>query len=110
LSHRNQSALKRIRGRRFTFEDLEHLSADDLSRITPRLKPSQLALALTGASDSLGDHVLATFPKRVGLSIEAEMASRGPVRLREVDAAQSAVADAARSILGKHTQPTILTA
>ena len=110
LSQRNQSALKRVRGQRFAFEDLEHLNSDDLSRVAARLKPSQLALALKGASDSLRDHVLATFPKRVGLSIEAEMASRGPVRLRDVDAAQAAIADAARLILGKHTEPTRLTA
>ena len=106
LALRNQDAVKRIRGQRFAFEDLEALTADDLSRVASKVTPSQLALALKGASDTLRDRVLAAFPVRVARSLEAEMASSGPVRLRDVDAAQAKIADAARTILGRHNAPT----
>ena len=110
LSHRNQSALMRLRGRRFVFAELEQLSGDDMARVAPTLNPSKLALALKGASDPLRDKVLAAFPKRMGVAIEAEMASLGPVRLRDVDAAQAEVADSARKALSRPVEPTRIVA
>ena len=110
LSHRNQDAAKRIRGQRFAFEDLEFLDADELSRVATKLNPSKLALALKGASNPLRERVLGAFTTRVARSLEAEMAGSGPVRLRDVDAAQIEIADAARLILARHRQPEGLVA
>ena len=101
LSHRNRDAAKLIRKRCFAFEDLESLDTDDLARIAPLLKPSVLALALRGASDDLSDRLLKSFPTRVAQSIKAEMAVGGPVRLRDVDAAQSEIAGIVHASLGK---------
>ena len=105
LSHRNRDAAKLIRKRCFAFEDLESLDTDDLARIAPLLKPSVLALALRGASDDLSDRVLKSFPTRVAQSIESEMAAGGPVRLRDVDAAQSEIAGIVHAALGKRDIP-----
>ena len=106
LAHRNQDAADRLRGQRFAFTDLEALPPDDLSHVAAKLNPSQLALALKGASDTLRDRILAAFPTRVARSLEAQMASSGPVRLRDVDAAQAKIADTARTILGRREAPT----
>ena len=101
LSHRSRNAAKLIRKQCFAFEDLESLDTDELARIAPLLKPSVLALALRGASDDLSGRVLKSFPTRVAQSIETEMAAGGPVRLRDVDAAQSEIAGIVHASLGK---------
>lgn len=80
------------------------LAFDDLARLDPAAVrvvlrgtgPGQLPLALKGASEALREALLGALPDRAARALRAEVEALGPVRLRDVDAAQAAMLALAR--------------
>ncbi|MBN9887115.1 flagellar motor switch protein FliG [Salipiger abyssi] len=87
-----------IKAKMFTFEDLVKMDAMDLAKIMRGMPGNTLPTALRGASQAARDAFLNALPSRSRDMLQEEMDSMGPVRRREVSAAQSMMLDYARTL------------
>lgn len=82
----------------FVFRDLENLDSTALSLLFPKVPRSSLVTALKGANASLRQKFLATQSQRNADMLTEEIASLGPVKLRDVDTAQQEIITIAREL------------
>ncbi|WP_114394804.1 flagellar motor switch protein FliG [Oleisolibacter albus] len=88
LEERNRDSAERIRALMFTFEDLSKLDPAGIQTLLRSVDKQKLGLALKGASDTLKDLFFTNMSERAAKIMREDMASMGPVRLRDVDEAQ----------------------
>lgn len=101
LEEDNRESAEKIKSLMFTFEDLMRLdaaSAQTLLRSVPR---EQLTIALKGASQTVRDFFLKHMSQRAGAMLVDDMQALGPVRLRDVDEAQSQMIALAKDLAAK---------
>ena len=98
LEERNRDAAERIRSLMFTFDDLVRLDGQGVQVLLRNVPKEQLILALKGASENLRDLFLKNMSERAGKMFKEDLAGLGPVRLRDVDAAQAAVVGMAKDL------------
>lgn len=101
LEERNRDAAEKIRSLMFVFEDLSKLDPGGVQTLLRAVEGDQLNLALKGASDSLKDLFLSNMSERAAKILREDMASMGPVRLRDVDAAQQGMVQLAKDLAAK---------
>jgi flagellar motor switch protein FliG len=82
----------------FIFRDLETLDVTALSLLISKVPRNNLVTALKGANESLRQKFLATQSQRGAAMLAEEIASLGPVKLRDVDAAQQEIISIAREL------------
>lgn len=87
-----------VRNLMFTFEDLVTIPPASMREIVAAADKRQLALALRGAHDDLRAHVLSAMSSRAADMLKEDMEVMGPVRGREVAAAQHEVLALARGL------------
>ncbi|MBI1776517.1 MAG: flagellar motor switch protein FliG, partial [Proteobacteria bacterium] len=88
LEERNKDSAEKIRALMFTFEDLSRLDPGGVQTLLRTVEKSKLAIALKGASEQLRDMFFSNMSERAGKLLREDMASMGPIRLKEVDEAQ----------------------
>ncbi len=98
LEERNREAAERIRALMFVFEDLNKLDPGGVQTLLRAVEKDQLALALKGASDGLRELFFGNMSERAAKIMREDMESMGPVRLKDVDAAQTAMVQAAKDL------------
>jgi flagellar motor switch protein FliG len=101
LEGRARESADRIRALMFTFEDLGKLDTGGVQTLLRTVDKSDLALALKGASDAIRTLFLSNMSERGGKLLRDEMTSMGPVRLRDVDAAQARMVALAKDLAAK---------
>jgi flagellar motor switch protein FliG len=101
LEERNREAAERIRALMFVFEDLSKLDPGGVQTLLRTVEKDQLALALKGASDSLRDMFFSNMSERAAKIMREDMETMGPVRLREVEQAQTAMVQVAKDLANK---------
>jgi flagellar motor switch protein FliG len=89
LEERNSEAAERIKALMFTFEDLSKLDATGVQVLLRAVEKDKLALAMKGASEGLRDMFFSNMSERAGKILREDMEAMGPVRLRDVEEAQS---------------------
>jgi flagellar motor switch protein FliG len=89
LEGKNRESADRIKALMFVFEDLGKLDSGGVQTLLRAVDKSDLALALKGASDTLRQLFFSNMSERGGKLLKEEMAAMGPVRLKDVDAAQT---------------------
>ncbi len=77
----------------FTFEDVLKLSDGDLRTVLKEIDSSTLVLALKAASEELKEKVFGNVSQRASEMLRDEMEFMGPVRLKNVEEAQTRVID-----------------
>jgi len=82
----------------FTFEDLGRLDPGGVQTLLRTIEKDRLALALKGASESLRDLFFSNMSERAANILREDMEAMGPVRLRDVDDAQSQVVNVAKEL------------
>lgn len=87
-----------IRNLMFTFEDLVAVPAASLREIVSGVDKRQLALALRGANEELMAQVFRAMSSRAVEMLKEDMEILGPVRSREVAAAQQEILNTARRL------------
>lgn len=87
----NPNLVETIRHLMFVFEDLLMIDVIQLKDITAKVDRKVLTLALKGTSEQLRDHFLSTMSARGSEMMKEEMESMGPVRIKEVEAAQQQI-------------------
>jgi flagellar motor switch protein FliG len=101
LEERSRDSAERIRTLMFVFEDLGKLDPSGTQTLLRAVDKSQLALALKGASEELRDLFFSNMSERAAKIMREDMASMGPVRLRDVDAAQLSMVQVAKDLAAK---------
>ncbi len=106
LEERNATLSAQIRKKLFSFEDLLRLQPADLQRVLREVDSSNLAIAMKSASETLRDRIYASISKRAAESLKEELEMLGPVRLKDVEAAQDTIIQVVRG-LGEEGQITL---
>ncbi len=95
LDRRQPEAFGAIKAKMFTFEDLMRLDPGSLAKVMRTVDGQTLPLALRGAKKEVRDYFLAALPQRSRDMLIEEMNAMGPVRARDVQAAQAQLIDGA---------------
>jgi len=98
LEGKNRDSAERIKALMFVFEDLVKLDAGGIQTLLRAVDKADLALGLKGASDTLRNLFFTNMSERGGKLLKEDMASMGPVRLKDVDAAQTRMVSVAKDL------------
>jgi flagellar motor switch protein FliG len=101
LEERNRDAAERIKQLMFTFEDLSNLDPSGLQTLMRQIDKDKLALALKGCSEELRNLFFSNMSERAAKIMREDMSAMGPVRLRDVDEAQTAIVQTAKDLSAK---------
>ncbi|MHA6484402.1 flagellar motor switch protein FliG [Paenibacillus sp. strain BS8-2] len=80
-----------IKKRMFVFEDIVNIDNRSIQRIIRDIENSDLQLALKVASEEVREAIFRNMSKRMAESFKEEMEFMGPVRLRDVEEAQTRI-------------------
>ncbi len=86
-----QPLVDAIRHYMFTFEDLLLLDATAMKDVVAKLDRKLLVVALKGTSDQLKNLFMQCMSQRGAEMLREDMEAAGPVRIREVEAAQQQI-------------------
>ena len=98
LEERNRESAERVKSLMFTFEDLTRLDALGIQVLLRNIDKEQLGIALKGASEIIKDLFFKNMSERAGKMLKEDMDAMGPVRLRDVDDAQTAIVNRAKEL------------
>jgi len=98
LEERNRESAEKIKALMFTFEDLVRLDAGGIQTLLRRVEKDKLGVALKGGSDAIKELFFKNMSERAGKMMREDMDAAGPVRLRDVDQAQSAIVALAKEM------------
>ncbi|MGO4410261.1 MULTISPECIES: flagellar motor switch protein FliG [unclassified Brevundimonas] len=101
LEERSRDSAERIRALMFVFEDLSRLDPGGVQTLLRAVEKDQLALALKGASDALREMFFSNMSERASKIMREDMESMGPVRLKDVDAAQMTMVQVAKDLAAR---------
>ena len=98
LEEKNRESADRIKSLMFVFEDLGKLDSGGVQTLLRAVDKADLALALKGASDTLRQLFFSNMSERGSKLLKEEMQAMGPVRLKDVDAAQTRMVATAKEL------------
>ena len=101
LEERNREAADKIRTLMFVFEDLKKLDNGGIQTLLRAVDKNVLAMSLKGASDDLRQMFFTNMSERASKLMKDDMANMGPVRLKDVDAAQAQMVITAKDLAAK---------
>lgn len=87
-----------IKKRMFVFEDIVILDSRAIQRVIREVENDDLRLALKVASDEVKEVVFTNMSQRMAETFKEEMEYMGPVRLRDVEEAQTRIVSAIRRL------------
>lgn len=98
LEAKNQESAARIKALMFTFEDLGRLTPPAIQTLLRQADKEKLPVALKGASEKIRDLFFKNLSERAGKMLLDDIEALGPVRLRDVDAAQASLVTLAKDL------------
>ena len=98
LGERDTDAAERVKALMFTFQDLARLQPTAIQSLLRVVEKEKLPVALKGASAAVLNAFLSSMSDRAQKMLRDDIASLGPIRLRDVDEAQSAIILAAKEL------------
>src|SRR3954467_6526050 len=101
LEEANREAAERIKTLMFTFDDLVRLDAGSAQTLMRQVDKDKLAIALKGASETVREFFLKNMSTRAAKMLVDDMQAMGPVRLRDVDEAQTLLVNVAKDLAAK---------
>jgi flagellar motor switch protein FliG len=101
LEEMNREAAERIKALMFTFEDLTRLEAGAIQALLQKVDKKELGLALKGANEQIKEVFFANMSARAGKMLKEDMDAMGPVRLKDVDEAQSRMVATAKDMAAR---------
>jgi flagellar motor switch protein FliG len=94
----NPSLFENVRRFMFVFRDLESLDVASIKMLITKVDRKALILALKGANESLRSRFVGTQSTRGAEMMLEDISSTGPVKLKDVDAAQQQIIATAREL------------
>lgn len=98
IEERNPELVQMIQQKMFTFEDLAAIDPAGLQRILREVDLRELATALKSASDDIKGALLGAISKRAAETVSEEMGLMGPLKLRDIEAAQQKIIEVVRRL------------
>jgi flagellar motor switch protein FliG len=98
LDQLNRDAAKKIRALMFTFEDLGKLDPGSVQTLMRQIDRDTLSRALKGAPESIRSFFFSNMSSRAAKNLQDEMASMGPIRLKDADEAQNRMVNLAKEL------------
>jgi flagellar motor switch protein FliG len=98
LEERNPELGLSIRQKMFTFEDLRNLEVMALQRILREVDMRDLTVALKTCSEDLKNKLLSCISKRAAETVAEEISLMGPLKLRDIEAAQLRIIETVRRL------------
>ncbi len=98
LEERNPALGQAIRKKLFSFEDLLKLQQPDLQRILREVEMGDLTIALKSATPALQQAIYSGVSKRAAETLKEEISMLGPVKLKDVEAAQDRIIQVVRRL------------
>jgi len=98
LEDKNKEAADRIRSLMFVFEDLAKLDPGGVQTLLRNVDKEKLGLALKGANDEMRNLFMSNMSERAAKIMRDDMASMGPVKLKDVESAQQEMVVVAKAL------------
>jgi len=98
LSEQDPELAEEIRKHLFVFEDIVKLDDRSIQIILREIDTRDLALALKGATDELKEKIFKNMSKRAASLLKDELDYMGPVRVKDVEAAQQKIVEIIRRL------------
>jgi flagellar motor switch protein FliG len=98
LTDRDSNLSDQIKDLMFVFEDIMKLTPAALQRLLRDVQSKTLAMALKAATEDLKAKIMGTMSQRAVSTLTEEMEFLGPVRLSDVEAAQTEIVKIARAL------------
>jgi flagellar motor switch protein FliG len=92
------SVAEQVRQLMFVFEDLLLLDPSGLKELLGKVDRKLLTVALKGTSEQLKNHLLACMSQRGREMLVEDMEALGPIKIKEVEAAQQAIIAVVRQL------------
>ncbi len=93
IEEQNEEVALEIKRLMFIFDDIIHLQDKDIQRILKEVDRKDLALSLKIAEESVKDKVFKNMSERAADLLKEELQFMGPIKLKDVEAAQARVVD-----------------
>ena len=101
LEEANRESAERIKSLMFTFDDLVRLDTGSAQTLMRQVDKDKLGVALKGATEAVREFFLKNMSTRAAKMLVDDMQAMGPVRLRDVDEAQSLLVNIAKDLAAK---------
>jgi flagellar motor switch protein FliG len=101
LEEHNPELAQAIRQKMFTFDDLIALDQASLQKVLREVDMRDLAISLKTASDKLKNKLLSCISKRAAETVNEEISFLGPLKLKEIEAAQTRIIEVVRHLEGE---------
>lgn len=101
LDNVNRDAAKKIRELMFTFEDLTKLDPGSVQTLMRQVDKDTLGRALKGAPEPVRAFFFSNMSSRAAKNLQDEMGAMGPIRLKDVDDAQTKMVNLAKDLADK---------
>ena len=98
IDKRNPDLGQAIRQKMFTFDDVARLDTAALQKVLRQVDTHDLALALSKAGEAVKAALLSGISKRAAETVKEEMSFLGPVKWRDIEAAQTRVIEVVRQL------------
>ena len=92
---------RRIRALMFTFDDLAKLDSAAVQTLLRQIDKDTLARALKGSTDAMKEFFFSGMSSRASKNLMDDMQGLGPLRLKEVDEAQTKMVNLAKDLADK---------
>lgn len=103
IEQNDPKLVESIRHLMFVFEDLLLLSQDAIKEMLGKVDRKVLTLALKGTSDQLKNHILQLMSQRGAEMLREDLDALGPVKIKEVEAAQQQIIAVIRQLEAEGT-------
>jgi flagellar motor switch protein FliG len=101
LEERNRDSAERIKALMFTFEDLLKLDPGAVQTLLRAVDRDKVAMALKGASEDIKQLFMENMSERAAKILREDIEAMGPVRLRDVEEAQTLLVNTAKGLAAK---------
>ena len=91
IEQQDPNLVETIRHLMFVFEDMLLIDPNGIKEVLARVDRKLLTLALKGTSDELKKHFMEQMSKRGAEMLQEDMEALGPVKIKEVEAAQQQI-------------------
>ena len=98
IERQDGNVAETIRHLMFVFEDLLLIDQIGMKEILGKIDRKVLTLALKGTSEQLRNHILGCMSQRGGEMLKEDMDALGPVKIKEVEAAQQQIIAVVRQL------------
>ena len=98
LGEKDRNLAKEIQESMFTFDTLILMDDRSMQTLLRNVDQEILIIALKGTDDALKDKIFSSMSQRAAANIKDEMEVLGPIRLTEVQEAQKAIINVARTM------------